>query len=214
MPLRIRSAFLLGFVMVLLSGCDEDINEDCLCPFPPPQTSPHSVIQKLQWAYIQRDFILYAELIADDFMFFSDTHELPEFWTRVEDSTCTARLFASEHISDIRLSVLEYDPVPEAVIEPGREAWRLIQITDLNLEVDQKPLPGQPEGITYSVDGNQHFYFRKGRNPADTLATSYTSKLWFIVEWHDSGSSTDAPTSGPAAVETITWSDLKTLYCR
>jgi hypothetical protein len=222
LPLRIRSVLPLCLVL-LLPGlrCWPDRCDDCdsYAPDFPDQTSPANDLKKLQTAYQRRDPIAYAELLADDFRFYfdpatRDEYNLPEFWTRLEDSTCTANLFASDEISELRLSVLEYDPAPEVVSEPGREAWRLIRVPDQKLEVDQKPRPGEPEGITYVIHGQRHdFYFRKGRSPGDTLA-SPSSQLWFIVEWRDSGRPLEAQVPDPAAVATTTWSELKVLFCQ
>jgi hypothetical protein len=208
--------------VVAFYGCDgpTDYCACCGCPSIPPQTVPAEDLKKLKWAYVQRDPISYAELLADDFRFYFDPatreeHDLPEFWTRVEDSTCTARLFSSEEISNVRLSVTEYDPVPELVNELGREKWRLIRMTDVKLEVDQRLQPGEADGITYLIEGQRHeFYFRKGRTPADTLTTSQSAQLWFIVEWHDLGPHSEEPLSESAAVVSTTWSELKVLYCK
>ena len=103
--------------------------------------------------------------------------------------------------------------MPEVVNELGRENWRLIHLTDLKLEVDEKLQPGETEAITYLIEGQRHdFYFRKGRSPADT--SSATSQLWFVTEWHDLGFLSDEQIAGLAAVEATTWSELKVLYCK
>jgi hypothetical protein len=177
----------------LVTGCT-DIEPPPIIKLPyPAQTSPDNVLQKLKLSYVQRDPVAYAEILADDFAFYFDPSTLeenptlPTFWGRIADSTSTADLFASEEISDIRLSVMEYDKVPEVVNEVGREHWRLIKLTDEKLEVDKKPQPGEDEGTTLLVEGQpHHFYFRKGKTEADTLGST-SSQDWFIVRWEDLG---------------------------
>ena len=103
MPLRRISSAIALTVVVFLLGCDE---ERCVCPgpwLPYDQTSPANVLKKLQQTYQRQDPVGYAEILADDFRFYfhpatREEYDLPEFWTRLEDSTCTSRLFASDEI--------------------------------------------------------------------------------------------------------------------
>lgn len=194
-PQKTPRMLLLAAVAALsfITGCtsieDPIINVE---PYPDP-ISPANVLKKLQMTYQRQDPVGYGEILADDFAFYFDPETLnqnptlPLFWGRTEDSTSTADLFASEEISDIRLSVMEYDPIPKVVNEVGREAWRLIELTDEKLEVDKKPLPGEDEGTTLLVEGQKHkFYFRKGKTDADTLGSA-SSLLWYLVRWEDLG---------------------------
>jgi hypothetical protein len=213
MPLQIRPAVVLGLLLVLVPGCDEDNCIDC------PRTTidtPAEALAELAEAWRQRDQERYSQLLADDFRFYIefDTRQmygLPEYWDRTTDSAQTALLFESDEISDIRLSVLEFDSTAVDVNEAGREDWKSILVTDESLQVDKAPLPGESEGTTLLLEGQpQQFYFRKGRTPADTLTSSPTADQYFIVEWRDLGRP-DAVLTKAATVPT-TWSAIKSLY--
>jgi hypothetical protein len=90
-----------------------------------------------------------------------------------------------------------------------------VDVVDTFLEVDQLPGPGESEGVTLRVDGQlQHFYFRRGKNPADTLAASPAAGIYYLVEWRDFGmGSSKATTAGERpAVEESTWGRIKSFF--
>jgi hypothetical protein len=196
-----------------LFGCGGEDDPCVNCP--PPR--PADPLEELQLAYKRRDMGQYTRLLADDFAFCFDPDMRPAApqpcWDRAADSAATARLFAAVDITDIRITLTSGADVP--VNEPGKEKWRRIRVTDTFLEADRQPPVG--EVITYRVDGDtQDFYFRKGRSPADTLATSPTSKEWFLVAWDDLGrlnGSAAAAAAGPKpAVQNTTWGSVKLLF--
>jgi hypothetical protein len=203
-------SFLLGFA---LCGCRD--GEPCVCPYLLPQTSPDNVLKNLQTSYKTRDIEQYAPLLADDFRFYiaqntRDELGLPEFWTRGQDSLVTARMFSSPQVNDIRITI-QYSPTPTA--DAAHPGWNRIVAGDEFLELEIKAQPGETEGITLVVDGQvQRFYFRMGRSPADTLSTSPTSRLFYLVEWVDEGLSLTKPLGAPEASEPSTWSRLKAMF--
>lgn len=203
------------------SGCVKDGCKGCPPSGDPgafvsPRLNPGDVLKNLQLAYKQRNIAEYARLLADDFTFCFDPatrpENVPECWDRAADSTATARLFAAVDVSDIRIVLTYGSDVP--VSEPGKEKWRFIRITDTFLEIDKVPATG--EVITFRVDGDrQDFYLRRGRNPADTLAASPTSKEWFLVAWYDRARQYSAQwpsVSGTATEAVTTWSGIKGAY--
>jgi hypothetical protein len=104
---------------------------------------------------------------------------------------------------------MQYSPTP--ITDPAKPDWELINIGDEFLEVELQATPGQTEGITIVVDGQiQKFYFRKGRTPADTLASSLTSSQYYIVEWRDLG--VQLAVSDHLMAQPSTWSMVKTFY--
>ena len=218
-----RLTFGLGLLALL--GWTTACTTECLppdpnCPGPPPitQSSPANVVKLLQESYKQRNPVNYAKLLASDFQFWFDPAtrpgSVPEFWTRLQDSTGTANLFAAEDVSDIRIELTYGSDVPDNTI--GHDKWRKIRVTDTFLEVDKVPQSG--EVITLRVDGDvQDFYFRKGRTPGDTLASSPTGKLWYLVEWRDlarlaAPGRLDERGPAPAAVSKNLWGSLKEKY--
>ena len=183
LPLAFSFALLLG----VNSGCTK---KDTIPPvvedYINPRTKPSDVVKNLQLAYKRRNIVEYARLLGNDFQFWFDPDtrpdNVPEFWTRQQDSTGTGNLFAATDVSDIRITLTYGADVADNTI--GHEGWRKIRVTDTFLEVDKVPPVG--EVITLRVDGDvQDYYLRKGRTPGDTLASSPTSKEWFLVEWHD-----------------------------
>jgi hypothetical protein len=207
-----------ALLTLFLLACSDDAKEEEEDPYLNGNT-PTILLQNLQRAWIHRDIEYYETLFSDDYRFYfapsaiEQDPQLPEYWTRAEEVESVGQLFASEHISDIRLSVLEYDPVPEPVNEPGLEHWLLIKITDEQLEIEQEPLPGQNEGITFFVNGQpQHFYFRKGKTEADTLTSSATSAKYYIVRWEDLGQGGSDFLGVHTASEGTTWGNVKALY--
>ncbi len=201
------------FLAVLfLSSCGDDDIVD-----PPsrylPQTSPESVLDNLQTAYVQRDIAEYMKLLADDFRFYLDegtrqrNSGLPVFWGRDQDSLATYLVFMSPDVTDIRID-LSFGPARPAD-EFGHPDRVYIDVLDTFLEVDLRPAPGNSEGLTLRIDAqHQRFFLRKGRTPDDT-----DSKTWYIVEWRDYGQR-GAPGHGGAglAVENSTWSYIKALF--
>ena len=211
----------MAFVLLLgaaAGGCSKAKSPTPPDPGPGPRLAPADVVNALQWAYRHRDAAVYGKLLADDFRFYFDPatrpDNVPEFWTRLQDSTATGGLFRAADVSDIRVTLTFGSDVPVNVA--GQERWRKIRVTDTFLEVDKVPLTG--EVITFRVDGDvQDFFVRKGRSPADTLAASPTAREWFLVEWRDLARlSVDAGhgirATRPAANQANTWSNIKSLY--
>jgi hypothetical protein len=180
--------------------------------------TPASLLEDFRRSWVYRDIEHYETLFADDFVFYFDgstleeNPALPEFWTRSEELNRVGELFASEEISDIRL-LLEYDPVPEPVEDVGREQWLRIVVTDVMLQIDRTPLPGESEGTTYLVEDQvQHFYLRKGKTEDDTLPSSPTSDKYFIVSWRDLGPESWRDLDPLSASMPATWGRLKALF--
>lgn len=193
-PPRIGLGIGLLALCLLPSACIERCqpNDPRCCDTPDcrgdglTQDSPESVLQLLIKSYTRRDIVLYASLLAGDFQFWFDPDTrpstVPDFWTRQQDSTGTGNLFAASDVSDIRIRLTYGTSTWDNTL--GHAGWRKIRVTDTFLEVDKVPPTG--EVVTLRVDGDvQDFYFRRGRTPADTLATSPTARLWYLVEWRD-----------------------------
>jgi hypothetical protein len=218
--LRLLALALLIAALGGAAGCGKDkTTKPEPTPAPTPRLTPTSVVDSLVSAYRHRNIKAYAELLADDFQFWFDPatrpDNVPEFWTRLQDSTATDHLFNAPEVTDIRIQLTYGPDVPDPAI--GHERWRKIRVTDTFLEIDKQPQVG--EIITYRVDGDvQDFYVRQGHSPADTLAGSPTSKQWFLVEWHDLArlsALTALKTFGGApapAVQSTTWGSVKALY--
>jgi hypothetical protein len=177
--------------LLLLSACSGDDTEWFEEEPWLPQTTPENVLANLKRAYEERDVEAYAPLFADDFLFFFDPDirpgkGLPEFWNKAQDSTKVHELFSSPEIAAIQFD-LGPDLDTEPVNEVGREHWLQIDV-DLTMEIDLKPTPEYPEGMTYVVDGeNTRLYIRKGRRESDSSPESQTSASYYIVEWRARG---------------------------
>lgn len=206
-----KTRFLFGVVTAMLvASCgDKDIVDPGLDYL--RQTSPENVLANLQTAYKARDIEGYSALLSDDYHFYFDDgtrqrESLPEFWLKQEDPGCTALLFDSPEVSDIRIH-LTFGSLREAAA-PGVV---YLDVLDTFLEVDLVPSLQRPEGLTLRIDGQrQRFYFRKGRTMQDT-----DSDTWYIIEWRDYGVQ-GAPSTSAArtAVESTTWGAIKAHYCR
>ena len=217
---RALAFLLLLGVGAVAGGCSKAKPPTPPDPAPGPRLAPADVVNALQWAYRHRDATVYGKLLADDFQFWFDPatrpDNVPEFWTRLQDSTGTGNLFRAADVSDIRITLTFGSDVPVNVA--GQERWRKIRVTDTFLEVDKVPLTG--EVITFRVDGDvQDFYVRQGRSPADTLAASPTAREWFLVEWRDlarlSALAAGTPRGArPEVEQPNTWGSLKGRYSR
>jgi len=159
-----------------------------------PQTSEKNVLNNLQVAWRMKRIDVYCALLADDYQFYFDEDTrtrqgLPVFWTRLDDSTGTGGLFASVYTRGITITLTGITDPPVHVDQIGRETWTKVDVLHTNLEVEIDPNPKNAEGVTYRVTNSlQKFFFRKGRNAADTdTLTSATAKLYYIVEWDDMG---------------------------
>ncbi len=209
-----KRSLLTLVTMILMSGCGDDPAK------PDPSayldaSSPENVLENLQTAYKLRESMPYADLLADDFRFYFDegtrqqNGSLPEYWERSEDAAQTGALFASDQVTDIRVDLRH--GAAEPVTVAGRESWLRIRVTDTFLEVDLKPQPGELEGLTLRVDGQQNdFYFRKGKSAADTLSGSATAQFYHLVEWRDFGVGRSA--APDVLIESTTWGRIKALY--
>lgn len=206
----LRTAVIAGFVIAGL-GCGGD---DSVTG--PDLTTIDGVLESLQESYLRRNPGAYAALLADDFRFFLDpvtaaAEGAPESWGRNEDVAATTSLLTSDRVRDIRMD-LEHDPVLPAN-ELGRESWYRDPVKDTFLEVDLAPDPGEFEETTLSIRGQkQTIYLRKGKSPADTLATSDTADRFYIVEWRDHGRphfAASPPGDGVLPTREMTWTLLK-----
>jgi hypothetical protein len=153
--------------------------------------TPQLVLEALEKAYRKRDAAAYARLLADDFRFFFDeetrlSFELPDSWNRDDDVKATSRIFRDDFVDEITIQLEGGSPVPSG--ESGRETWLRNHVADTFLEIEMEPDDQEPDGLTLLLDGHvQTFYFRMGKYPADTLATSETAARMYLVEWHDRG---------------------------
>jgi hypothetical protein len=214
-------------------GCGDDTTEpevDVTSYLAP--TSEKNVLENLKRSWERKDIAAYVACLADDYQFYFDEdtrigHGLPVFWTRLDDSLGVARLFACPYVRSITVRFTGMGE-PQAVTQAGRTNWTKIDVTNSFVEVIVNPNPEQPEGMTYRVQSSlQHFYFRKGRTAADTLASSPTSSRYYIVEWDDLGHGDYSPKdrrpasgAGPAdalsapgpAGENTTWGAIKNAY--
>jgi hypothetical protein len=178
-------------VFLALAGCGDDPVQ------PPPDpvlpaTSELNVLHNLSEAWRLKRIDIYSEMLADDYQFYfdqatRDQKGLPVFWTRLDDSTNVQLLFSSIYTRTITIR-LDGITDPVTVPEIGRETWTKVDVRNTFLEVVLDPSPAHPDGPTLRVNGSlQHFFFRKGRNAADTTEASPTAKLYYIVEWDDMG---------------------------
>jgi hypothetical protein len=200
--------FVTGAILIILAGCEDD---------PQPRSpynngnTPDLILQDFQTSWRMRDTTRYSEILSDDYRFYFDPDTradkgLPEFWDHQTDVIQVGKIFTSNEVNDIRLT-MQYSPTP--LVVDGRVGWQLINVGDEFLEVELKPPSGYPEGITLVVDGQiQKFYFRKGRTEADTLASSATSSQYYIVEWRDLGVQL-AVSDRLMSVRSTTWGGIK-----
>lgn len=187
-PARLAALLFLA-ALPYLSACTKDVppdgGEDPILL----QTSEDNVLNNLQVAYRKRDIDEYSRLLATDFQYYFDNKTrvdkgLPVYWTRLQDSTQTEKLFKSDKVSDITINLQWTHKSARPSNEIGREDWTYYDILDVFLDVDLAPTTDNPDGVTYRVeDQRQRFYFRRGRTkpaaPGDTLM--------YIVEWRDYG---------------------------
>jgi hypothetical protein len=224
---RLRLAILAILATVVLAGCGDDTTlKPESDPFPIP-ISQGNVLSNLAYSWRQKRIDVYSSLLADDFRFYFDEDTrirkgLPVFWTRVDDTTSVKLLFDSPYTRMITISLDGVTgPVPASDL--WRETWTRVDVRNTFLEVTLNPSPEHPDGPTLRVNGSlQHFFFRRGRNPGDTLAASPTSHRYYIVEWDDmgmsassgslDGHSTGAPMPGLSMVEWATWGGIKSAY--
>jgi hypothetical protein len=207
-----------ALLSLVLLGCSEDefINVDAPNEYLNGNT-PATILEDFRRSWVNRDIEHYATLFADDFAFYFDPSTLeenptlPTFWGRDAELEAVGNLFASEDITDIRLQ-LTYDPVPVPVEELGREGWLRIIVTVEKFEIDRWPQPGEEEGTTILVEGQEiQFYFRKGKTEDDTLASSATSGKYFIVRWEDFGIPGATSIFSNATVP-ATWGRVKAMF--
>ena len=211
--MNLTLSFCLVLLMALLVGpCGND--EVVPIDIDDWEISEPRTLQNLQVAFRFRNIEEYARLLSDDFRFYPDPQtrereQLPEFWDRSTDSLLTGLLLKSEQLDGVKIK-LTFNSTPRPV--PGKPRWVKIDVLDTFLEVTLRPSEEFEEGVTLLVDGQvNQFYFRRGRTEGDTLSTSSTAGLIYIVEWHDRG----APAaSNSRALETLefTWSSLKSLF--
>ena len=88
--------FLALTVLLLLGAHDRTVIAGSEAD-PPAATSPISAVQRLAWAYGNRDLDVYAELFTSDFRFvFSDprlARRYPDGWTREDEIRSALHLF-------------------------------------------------------------------------------------------------------------------------
>jgi len=175
---RYISTAVVAAVLLVLGSCGE---EDALGPgtelLRPTYLSPdrpENVIANLVLAYQHRDIEAYERLLAPEFVFRFQPGDVAEIgrasWGRDEDIRATRRLFASDKVCGIEIT-LTWDPAVPAR-EPGLEHTMLVRVTAMVLEVTECG------GIAHRVDNDyQYFYLRRedGEEPTG----------WMIVEWRD-----------------------------
>jgi hypothetical protein len=173
-------------------------------------TAPENLIDNLIEAYEWREIEAYASLLAPEFAFtFQPVDQdlvAGGSWTRDEDSTATAGLFASTIIGDIQIDLPHgaAQAPTDTTFEPG---VMLVRIDPTRLEVDL--IGGDLAGTAFQVDGDiQDMFFRQGKaelgeNPAH----------WFLVEWRDLPGPPGAPGAlNLSATETTTWGKIKVFF--
>ena len=215
---RRLAGLMVASVLLLMAGCGDDDKESGPAPYP-SQTSQANVMAAFQRAWNEKNFDEYSKLLAEDFQFYFDPQtrmakQLPLFWTRLQDSSRVARLFSSDRVADISLR-LTFQTEFKADTLSAHSRWTYIDVLDVFLDVDLAPTPEDPEGVTYRVeDQRQRFYFRTGITQADTLATSATASLYYMVGWIDYGIESLSASGGnrPAAGQMTSWSGIKTLF--
>jgi hypothetical protein len=186
-------ALLIALALIVLAagGCagDNPMSGHTV-PLYMERSSPANVLFNLQAAYRGRDVAGYAGLLAEDYQFYfdqatRDLKGLPVFWTRLDDTTAVRGLFNNPDIAAIRMELPCGSCVPVRTLEIGREQWVRVDVTGGFIEIDCGSSAAHPQGQTRRFDlGLQHFFFRRGRTPADTdTTTSETARLWYIVEW-------------------------------
>ena len=201
---------------LVMTGCSKSTGGN---PDPDPylaRTSPDNVLNNFQVAWRKKDIGRYSQLLAEDYRFYFDNQTrmdkgLPPFWTAAQESTQVGKLFNSQRVSDIYISLKWPIGAAHPAVEPGRENWVYLDVLDVSLDVDLAPTDQNPEGITYRVDGQkQRYYFRRGKTepaaPGDTL--------FYLTEWQDFGAGYLSSTgvSRPTARQKTTWSGVKTLF--
>lgn len=210
----ISIVLLLATLVLPAGGCGGDGSSR-----PPRETlagqeSPAECLEELVASWQTLDLQSYLNQLSYDFQYsFAGEVSLecaPDTWGRDADSVATRALFRDPTLRDVRVH-LTYGS-DRSVNQFGRESWRQIQVTDTFLEVDLLPA-ADAEILTYRVDGDlQQLYFRRGRTPTDTLASSPTASRWFITEWRDLGRSRSARRPGaetPLPVVARSWGEIK-----
>ncbi len=160
----------------------------CANPFSPPDVgptggspikplnSPENVLENLQYAYEQRDFDVYEELLDEDFRFvYFDPEQIEGIETVIVprdgpsgDLERTRRLFRV--FDEIRLPVFDtvassFDTTVTPPLPQRRVAFQLT-VRDLDGDFDFE---------SYEATGDALFTFRQ----------SATDRLWRIVRWED-----------------------------
>ncbi|GAB4314274.1 MAG: hypothetical protein Kow0074_01170 [Candidatus Zixiibacteriota bacterium] len=180
MTRRHESHVLLLMITAMLIGCAN--------PFSPPDVgptggspikpldSPENVLENLQYAYEQRDYDVYEELLDKDFRFvYFDPERVEGIETVIVprdgpsgDLERTRRLFRV--FDEIRLPVFEIveasiDSTPTSPLQQRRVAFQLT-VRDLDGDFDFE---------AFEATGDARFTFQQ----------SPTDRLWRIVRWED-----------------------------
>lgn len=221
----LRPILLTAATILALIGCGDETTRPVVQQYYEP-TSEMNVLHNLVLSWEEKDVAAYASLLADDFRFYFDEDTrirkgLPEYWTRIEDSTGSGQMLAAPLTRNIQVA-LRQTQGPDTLTAPEQEGWTQVNVLNTYLEVEQDSSLQNPDGLTFIVESQiHHFYFRRGRTPDDTLATSPTSDRYYIVKWVDEGESwkpdTRAPRptvapEGATVVVKATWGLIKAFY--
>jgi hypothetical protein len=206
------AAALAAVLAAVLVACNQDtvwvprLHGEYLEP-----TSPDNLVANLAEAYTWQETDGYTPILAPEFVFRFQPGDAQDLgltsWTRGEDSTATAGLFAAPEVGDdIRIS-LPHGPAEDAGA-PFAPGVQRIRIDSTELEVDI--IGGGNAGTTYRIDGDiQDLFFRRG-----TAAAGEDTTRWFLIEWRDLPAPFAAagPVTDLAAIETVSWGRIKALY--
>jgi hypothetical protein len=164
------------------------LNVSCSNPFSPPDvgptgglpiedlTSPENVLKNLRYAYEQRDYDVYEELLSFDFVFvYFDPDRVEGIETVIVprdgpsgDLERTRRLFRA--FDEISLPVFKtVDVEIDSLSDPRVEMWRVA------FQLTVRDLDGDYGFESFEASGDALF----------SLAQSPSDGLWRIIRWDD-----------------------------
>jgi ketosteroid isomerase-like protein len=173
----LAASYVLAAGLVFLAGCSRRSSTGPDGPGYPGQTTPDSVIEKLEMAYENMDTDAYMECLAEDFVFFLDPEEvaadstLPEYWGRAEELRVHEHMFADTTTIEsvaLSLTVTSKDSLPgEDPADPSDDLWEYETHFDLRVE----------SGLPYFATGEVVFVMRRAPDREGTT--------WQVIEQHD-----------------------------
>ena len=215
-------------VILAIAGCNLQLEPaprgavEKLAPAGRPM--PQSLVKDLEQAYETRDQARFEALLAEDFLFILD---MPgpggeTQWGRTEEWRIHQRMFGPENIPPSE------PPLPPEFWLQSLEAT-LTQQTKWTERPDLYASPANPEGpdpavwfVCEAIYGTQVFFQMQGDTDylvegraafvvmVERVGLGTSQQLSYIYRWEDLGS--DAAKQQPAAVEPVTWSNMKQLY--